>query len=1402
MKVSDEGRPGTEDNFQGQSYKCELIGESNEIEIVVEGENVNALIDSGSMITTLSKTGYNSLKNQPEMRNLTSLGLEVSIADGSLLKYMGYIECCITIPFMNIDLAVPVLIVPDTNFNKTCPMIIGTNVLRLCRDLSDATQSLSEIPKQWKNAFEGLKCQSYCVRSVSKKTIMVEPNESVMVKGFTKGIPVKEHMTVVTENCNSDSTFTVCPRIVKLSTLTSKPCVQVKICNISAKPISIKRGTVLCSLQEVKVVDDLTPIQAPQPNTIQCDPIELGVKVDSNALSDKQYEYVKSILREYSHVFSTGPLDLGKTNLVKHSIELEDHTPFKQPYRRVPPGMYDEVRQHIKEMLDAGVIRESNSNYSSNVVLCRKSDGSLRFCLDMRMLNAKTRKDCYMLPRFDDIIDTLYGAKFFSKLDLRSGYWQVELEERDKHKTAFSVGNLGFFECNRMSFGLTNAPATFQRLMEKCMGEKHLRECLIFLDDVLIFSNSFEEHCGRLKNVFSKLIEHGLKLKPSKCELFKKSVTYLGHIISEKGIETDPEKLSAVKEWPAPRNLKQLRQFLGFAGYYRRFVPHFAQIVAPLNDLLKGHGTNKQMKKYTNKVKPVPWKWSDKEDEAFKAIKQKLIQPPILGFANYKLPFTLHTDASSVGLGAVLYQVQDGKTKVIAYASRGLRPSERNYPAHKLEFLALKWAISDKFHDYLYGTSFQVVTDNNPLTYVLHKAKLDATSQRWVAALASYNFTLTYRPGRQNADADGLSRQPELFSDAVKAICQSVLCAVPYCHSIGADSVANYEESGDVQHISDIDWRIEQRKDKVIARVIGLIEQGFYPNRFTNNVKREIFPVQRFCREWRKLHLKDGILYRNAKIEDREVNQLVIPEVYREVVFQGIHRDTGHPGKDKTLWLAKHRYFWPGLEREISQKVDDCPRCIRRKTPAKPFAVLVPIESTHPMELVCIDFLSLEKSKGGTEDILIITDHFTRFAQAIPCRNQRATVTAKALYENFFLHYGFPEKLHSDQGRNFESKVIKELCKMLGIKKTRTTPYHPMGNGSAERFNQTLLKMLGTLEHEQKADWKSHVAPLVQAYNATKSDATGYSPHFLMFGWHPRLPIDSFLGINPDEEEHKNHSDYVGKLQMRMETAFNIAAAEAKKSAEKNKERYDAKIREARLEVGDKVLTRNVGLKGKNKLADKWDEPIYIVKEKIPDLPVYKVKTEGSRMRTLHRNMLLPCPNLSEGKKPQPKEKHDRVRSKGTSGGSVIEERMSSNSSDSDSDVAIMRYVTRTTDRNNDSEDVGSIFSEEESSLTKNISFPLQNVNQSHPSDLTEVDEFAEQNFSHPASIDPMEANQIAEQNFSLPTHMDLTELKDMAKEENEENEETKTTREKNPPLRRSGREKRRPDWYGNWTDK
>jgi transposase InsO family protein len=807
------------------------------------------------------------------------------------------------------------------------------------------------------------------------------------------------------------------------------------------------------------------------------------------------------------------------------------------------------------------------------------------------------------------------------------------MAEQDKEKTAFSVGNLGFYECERMSFGLCNAPATFQRLMEKCMGELHLRECLIFIDDILVFSKTFEEHLARLESVFSRLEQHNLKLKPSKCEFFKTSVIYLGHLVSQDGVATDPDKTAVIRDWQPPSNVKELRQFLGFAGYYRRFVQDFSKYAQPLNALLEGHCTVKQSKRSKKPAKkPVPWVWGEDQQNAFLTLKEKLVNPPILAYADYSKPFIIHTDACGQGLGAILYQVQDGKERVIAYASRGLRPSEKKYPAHKLEFLALKWAVTDKFHDYLMGNTFQVVTDSNPLTYVLSTAKLDATGHRWVSALANFNFTIKYRSGKQNVDADVLSRLPTLEDDAVQAICQSAITSAPFIESLSVSDQPLSADEGvsDAENFAKIDWQKEQSKDPILARVVHLVSSSFRPRE--GSFRKESTSVQKFLRDWRKLHLKGSILYRTAVIDGQDVEQLIVPSSFRTRALRGVHDEVGHQGKEKTLWLARQRFYWPGMENDVNNKILNCPRCIRRKTPVKPVAQLVPITSTYPMELVCIDFLSLEPSKGGYEHILVITDHFTRYAQAIPCRNQTAQTTAKALYENFIRYYSFPARLHSDQGRNFESRVIKELCKIANTQKTRTTPYHPMGNGSAERFNQTLLKMLGTLDNNKKADWKSYVAPLVQAYNATRNDATGYSPHFLMFGWHPRLSVDAFLGTSSHSEVSAGPQSYGKKLKSRMQFAYDAAARHAGKEAEKNKSRYDRGVRESLLEIGDRVLVRKVGIKGKHKLADKWEEQPYLVHSiPNPNIPVYKVKPEGgSGIRTLHRNMLLPFQTIPE----------------------------------------------------------------------------------------------------------------------------------------------------------------------------
>lgn len=319
----------------------------------------------------------------------------------------------------------------------------------------------------------------------------------------------------------------------------------------------------------------------------------------------------------------------------------------------------------------------------------------------------QTIKDAYALPNLEE-----------------SEYYQIEMHEHDKPKTTF-ICPIGFWEWNRMPQGITNAPSTFQRLMEKCMGDIRLREVLVFLDDIIVFSKTLEEHEARLTKALDRLRENSLKLSPEKCCFFQTSVRYLGHIVSHRGVETDPQKTEALKTCPRPRTLKELHSFLFFYGYYRRFVKNYSKIVKPLTNLTVGYPPTRKSPlkakidaKYFHPKEPFGERWTPDCQNAFELIIEKLTSSPVLGFANPELPYILHTDASTTGLGAALYQQQDGQTQVIAYASRGLSRSEARYPAHKLEFLALKWAVVEKFHDYLYGNSFTVVRDNNPLRYI------------------------------------------------------------------------------------------------------------------------------------------------------------------------------------------------------------------------------------------------------------------------------------------------------------------------------------------------------------------------------------------------------------------------------------------------------------------------------------------------------------------------------------------------------------------------------------------------------------------------------------------------------------------------------------------------------------
>ena len=461
------------------------------------------------------------------------------------------------------------------------------------------------------------------------KNLTLSPFKDVTFKGLLKG-PVKKsayykrvNMAIepLEHHKEGEGSFCAVPAYTFLKPGSNR--VEVMLKNIMAWSITVKQGEKLAKMVAAHAVPNML---APKPvdEGLVSKSAEVNLKVDSKGVSKKkpqgkakepdskpqaevdrtplsaeqietlltkidfgegtkewsleQKERARAVLTKYSFLFAMDSMDLGKTDLVKHHIELTDYTPIKDRYRRIPPQQYKEVRKHLKEMLDIGAIRCSNSPWASPVVLVRKKDGSLRFCIDLRKLNARTVKDAYSIPRIEDALDSLNGACIFTSLDLKSGYWQVELDDKSIPLTAFTVGPLGFYECVRMPFGLTNAPATFQRLMESCLGDLHLNWCIIYLDDIIIFSKDPDDHITRLEGVFEKLAEAGLILKPSKCEFFKARLKYLGHVVSPQGIATDPTKIEAILKWPRPKTVTDVRSFTGFTNYYRKFIKGYAKI--------------------------------------------------------------------------------------------------------------------------------------------------------------------------------------------------------------------------------------------------------------------------------------------------------------------------------------------------------------------------------------------------------------------------------------------------------------------------------------------------------------------------------------------------------------------------------------------------------------------------------------------------------------------------------------------------------------------------------------------------------------------------------------------------------------------------------------------------------
>ena len=1282
---------------QQQATVVGLVGNKCTVKGTINDCQIDVLWDTGAQVSIVSEAFIK--RNFPgvtvkDIEELLGAKLNLTAANGSDIPYKGWVELKFKLLSSSNELTVPFLVTEEA---LDVPLI-GFNVIE---EIIKSRDSDNDLNRSVTSSFTGLNShdastfvnfiqnasqEELCSVKTMKRDVIIPKRQTIKVACRVNTGPVDRSAPVLFEPDETNPWPTGLDVAETLLTVRKGKSshVDIDIINNTNHDITLRGRTVLGRLQ---LVQSVTPVEvrlkepndennntAPEEAMTSEEPggkqhgVPLLSQIDQDldvpphikdielsGLTTEQKRTAIQLLTEEADSFAKDDSDIGCISGLKLDIDLHDETPVQKNYVAVPKPLYPEVKAYIEDLLNRNFIRKSTSSYSSPVVCVRKKDQTLRLCVDYRALNSKTRPDRHPIPRIQETLDSLGGNSWFSVLDQGKAYHQGFVSPDSQPLTAF-ITPWGLYEWIRIPFGLSRAPGAFQRFMENCLGDLRDTVCVPYLDDIIVFSATFEEHIEHIRKVLRRLREHGVKLKPQKCKLFKREVVFLGRVVSENGYKLDPSSVGPVLRLKEsnPKTVNEVRKLMGFLNYYRRYIKDFSRIAKPIYDLVKspdlpGADTRRKSKKDGSGAGQLsanhPVKWTTTHQSALQKLVASLTSLPVMAYPDFNSPFVLHTDASEEGLGAVLYQNQNDILRIIAYGSRSLTPAEKNYHLHsgKLEFLALKWAICDHFRDYLYyAPSFTVYTDNNPLTYVLTSAKLNATGLRWVGDLADFNFTIRYWPGKANVDADTLSRMPPDISsymetctettsqDVLQAVVSSVKLQeqgkVNWVSALTSDSALLSSDTPEVDgsRMPKIDIKQAQINDKTVGRVRHLIQCGQRPT--TSERKKETLDTQLLLHEWERLFLdKEGILRRNKG----PVSQIVLPKKFHLLVYRELHENMGHLGVDRTLHLARQRFYWPHMQRDIEHYIGHVCQCVKRKIPTlKTRAPLQPILTSAPFELISIDFLHLARSSGGYEYILVVMDHFTRYAQAYATRNKSARTVAQKLYNDFILRFGFPLKIHHDQGGEFENRLHQELEKLCGVEHSRTTPYHPQGNGQVERFNRTLLGMLRTLPATQRSRWADNLNQVVHAYNCTRHETTGYSPFFLLFGRHPRLPIDLIFGTET-QDAHKSHLQYVIKWRKAMTEAYELASTKSNEGGARAKQRYDHLVRGVVLQPGDRVLVRNLSERGgPGKLRPHWEDRIHVVvQRKGDDSPVYEVKPElgtGST-RTLHRNLLLPC---------------------------------------------------------------------------------------------------------------------------------------------------------------------------------
>ncbi|CAF3405307.1 unnamed protein product [Rotaria socialis] len=884
----------------------------------------------------------------------------------------------------------------------------------------------------------------------------------------------------------------------------------------------------------------------------------------------------------------------------------------------------------ITKLLHSGLIRESQSSYAAPALLIKKKDNTWRLVIDYKKLNAITIKDNYPLPNMELALQTLgAGYHFFSKLDLKSGFWQFPINTKDRFKTAF-ITPFGLYEWNVLPQGLRNAPPSFQRIMNKVLSSC-IDFSLVYLDDIVIFSRSYHEHLIHLEKVFNALKLHNLTLNSMKCQIAQQTIEYLGHVISSKTITPLPDKIKSIVLLPEPTSLAQANRFIGGLSWYRKFIPQFASIAAPIHAV-----TN------LSKSQRYKFKWGDDQSKSFNDLKNVLTSRPLmLDFPDDTQPILLSTDASKVGLGGILYQEINDVKRILYYHSELLSPSQKRFHPIELEALAIFKCIT-RMKSFLLGRDIIIFTDNCPLCHMMDKKISNKRVEKISLLLQEFNITkIIHVQGKHNCLPDYLSRHPISYEDELldseyglgfrrdKSSAVQFIGAMVTRSKARAAS-ANVSSSSLQQPQSSPD--LSSSSTPVTTSSSSTIDH-FDITQLQEHQNNDI-QIQKIVNDLKhnphiSFELNDGILYKLQSSSHGKVKRklIYVPSSMIKSLLVSYHDNPfigGHFAIRRTLHKLQQQYWWPNIKQSVIDHIKSCIVCqayntSRQKRPGFLHPVRPPDGAN---ELLGIDFCGpFPPTPTDNKYVLCLTDYYTKFVTAIPLPTCSAQVTAEAIFKEHICRFGVPKAIISDQGTSFKNQLMLSFAQLLGYHHIFCTPYHPQSNGQVERFNSTFVNQLAKLTDQEHNNWDEYLYPIVFAYNTGVHSTTNFTPFELTFGRAANLPTD-----RPTTFTFSHPHDYLDQLVRNLKYYRTTVRQNIQQQHAQSKARYDRRRTDPQYDLGTMVLTRIFTSRSKLDPRFSLDPKIIVNRQH----PIYWVKAINSTtISRIHVNDIRPLSTRS-----------------------------------------------------------------------------------------------------------------------------------------------------------------------------